>query len=92
MMPPHHHADIPNLSIDPLVVSIVVIKSLSTLRAPLLDTRARNDLLSAAIGHGYNDDVKCSLIRDVLQRVTPSAQGAVLQVWYGLRERTGCRA
>ncbi|KAL4437056.1 hypothetical protein ABPG75_004195 [Micractinium tetrahymenae] len=71
--------DITSLSIDPLVVSIVVIKSLSTLRAPLLDTRARNDLLAAAIGQAYNDDVKRSLIREVLQRVAPTAQGGVLQ-------------
>lgn len=87
------HADIRNLSIDPLVVSIVVIKSLSTLRAPLLDTRARNDLLSAAMGHGYNDNVKRSLIRDVLQRVTPSAQGTVLQVRRGMHTQAlqACR-
>ncbi len=80
MVPLRSHADIQGLSIDPLVVSIVVIKSLSTLRASLLDTRARNDLLAAAVGHGYNDDVKRSLIRDVLQRISPSPQGVVLQV------------
>ncbi|PSC67234.1 formin 6 [Micractinium conductrix] len=63
--------------LDPLSVSIVVIKSLAMLRPPLLDTRARTELLHAALDD-YTEAVRYSIVSHVLHRVwegTPAQHG-----------------
>lgn len=70
--------------LDPLSVSIVVIKSLAMLRPPLLDTRARTELLHAALDD-YTEAVRYSIVSHVLHRVwegTP-AQHGMLKVRQG---------
>jgi hypothetical protein len=59
-------------------VSVVVIKSLSTLRVPLLSAAARAELLAAPMG-GHAPDVCTHIVADVLYQLPPS-QGRTLQV------------
>jgi len=75
-------------ALDPLAVSVMVIKCLSTLRCPLLDVKmplpdgslvlVRDELLDAALS-GYNDDIRSSMVEHVLANMPPM-QAAVLQV------------
>jgi hypothetical protein len=57
----------------------VVIKSLSMLHPPLLTPLARSELLRAAIEDYGSNDVRLSIMRDVLHRLHPS-RGRLFQV------------
>lgn len=73
---------------DPLAVSVIVIKSLSTLKCPLLSVSvpsvaggrvsARDELLEAAFAN-HSEAVRRSIIRHVLSQM-PDAQRGALQV------------
>lgn len=66
------------MKLDPLAVSVVVIKSLSMLHVPLLGAAARAELFNAAIGD-FAGEVRISIISDVLHRLPPN-QGRLLKV------------
>jgi len=70
------------------VVSVVVIKCLSTLQPRLLHDQARIDLLTLAIRPDFTEDVRCSLVRDVLEHLPP-AQGQLLKVGGAGQVQTG---
>lgn len=78
--------------LDPLAVSVFVIKCLSQLRCPLLGMKmqlpdggsvlVRDELLDAAMS-GYSEDVRASMVEHVLASMPPM-QAAALQVGGGL--------
>ena len=68
-------------------MSVVIIKSLSTLRQPLLPDAARTELLNAVLGP-YNDDVRRSLASEVLHHL-PHARGQALKVSQSARVQRG---
>ena len=80
--------------LDPLAVSVFVIKCLSQLRCPLLGMKmqlpdggsvlVRDELLDAAMS-GYSEDVRASMVEHVLASMPPM-QAAALQVSGGLFE------
>ncbi|EFN59313.1 hypothetical protein CHLNCDRAFT_137684 [Chlorella variabilis] len=70
-------ADLTAVKLDPLAVSVVVIKSLSMLHVPLLGAAARAELFNAAIGD-FAGEVRISIISDVLHRLPPN-QGRLLK-------------
>jgi hypothetical protein len=65
--------------LDPHAVSVVIIKSLSTMRSPLIGSHVRSALLQAVLYRSSPAAERLGDIWQALQRM-PQPQGRVLQV------------